>query len=236
MGVLYEPNLCLYQYEESGLASTVAPGPTKTNGVDWIAWHFTKLDFLPLIVESGALLSDRIAKPPQVIANPGIKEDRLGVPISLPGHPSGTVGDHVPFYFSPRSPTSYWMLRHTCTGDDMVFLGVHVGSVSASAACCATDGSAAMPMLTKFTNDMQGIGEFVDLNVLTLRYWTDQTGEDNDRRRRRHAELLVHDRVPLRFVSHVACYSDKSLAVARALLQDVGGTRHYGVNQNMFMT
>ncbi|MCF6391029.1 DUF4433 domain-containing protein [Mycobacterium sp. MBM] len=201
-----------------------------------MAWHFTKLEFLPLLVESGALLCDRIAKPPQVIANQGIKEDRLGVPVDLPGHPFGTVGDHVPFYFSPRSPTSYWMLRHTCTGNDMVFLGVHVGAVATSAACCATDGSAAMPMLTKFTNDIPTIGEFVDLNVLTLRFWNDRTGEDNDRRRRRHAEFLVHTSVPLQLVSHVACYSDESLKVAQELLQDVGGTRHYGVDQNMFMT
>ncbi len=224
----------LHQLVESGLSSTTPPGPTSSNSTDWVAWHFTKLAFLPAIVQSGALLCDRHAKPAEVIASPGIKEDRLSIPIDLPGHPKCMVGDHVPFYFAPRSPTSFWVLHNTCKADELVFLGVHVGTVASQLQWCATDGSAAKPQLSNFTRDANAIGDHVDLEVLTLRYWQDKTGEDTDRRRRRHAELLVYDRVPLEVVSHVACYSSEALAVAAASMQGVSGSRKYGVDPNMF--
>ena len=199
-----------------------------------MAWHFTKLAFLPAIVESGALLCDRHAKPAEVIASPGIKEDRLSIPVGLPGHPDCMVGDHVPFYFAPRSPTSYWVLHNTCQPNDLVFLGVHVRTVTSHLEWCATNGSAAKPQLTSFMKDAHAIGDHVDLDVLTLRYWLDNTGEDTDRRRRRHAEFLVYDRVPLEFVSRVVCYSAEALAVAVKAMDGVSGSRKYGVDPNMF--
>lgn len=235
MTLQFHPELGLYRVVESGLASVSPHGPTATNPADWIAWHFTKLAFLPQILQDGALLCDRRANPAEVIANEGIKAARLQAAVALPDHPQGCVGDHVPFYFSPRSPTSYWVLRHTCKATELVFFGVHVATITHNMPWCASDGNAAQSMLTRFTKDLGAIGTHVDLNVLTLQSWKDPTGEDQDRIRRRHAEFLVYDQVPLNFISHVACYDDTALAVAQAALRDVGGTRQYGVDKNMFM-
>jgi hypothetical protein len=99
---------------------------------------------------------------------------------------------------------------------------------------CATNGSAAKPQLTGFMKDAHAIGTHVDLDVLKLRYWPDKTGEDTDRNRRRNAEFLIHDRVPLEFVTHVACYSTEALAVATRAMAGVSGLRKYGVDPNMF--
>lgn len=115
-----------------------------------------------------------------------------------------------------------------------MFLGVKVRVVTSHLEWCATNGSAAMPQLTGFMKDAHAIGTHADLDVLGLQYWQDPTGEDTDRRRRRHAELLVYDRVPLEFVTHVARYSAEALAVATKAMAGVGGSRKYGVDPNMF--
>jgi hypothetical protein len=69
-----------------------------------------------------------------------------------------------------------------------------------------------------------------------MQRWKDPTGEDEDRTRRRQAELLVYDKVPLDLIAYVACCTTAALQVAYESLRDVGGTRHYGVDANMFMT
>lgn len=236
MTFVYDEDLRLYKVRETGLASTSPPGPNIANSADWIAWHFTRISFLPEIIKSGGLLCDSAANQSTILGNADIKARRLHTPVALPGYPESTVGDHVPFYFAPRSPTSFKVLRSTARADELVFLGVRVGDIARSSLWCATDGNAALSSLTAYTRDPDGIGAHVDLEVLCAQYWKDGTGEDQDRLRRRHAELLVHHYVPLPLVSSVVCYGHSQLVAAHALLQSVGGVRKYAVDTNMFMT
>lgn len=235
MTLRFHPDLALYQVVESRLASVVAPGPMATNSADWVAWHFTRIAFLPKIVADGCLLSDRTAGQSVVVGNAGIKGRRLVTPVNLPTHPSGMVGDYVPFYFTPRSPTSYKVLRSTCTALDLVFLGVHVRSIAELTTWCATDGNA-VEAITEYTCDQHDIGTHVDLDLLCAQSWPDKTGQDLDRTRRRHAELLVHQQVPLELIAYVVCYAPTQLQAVRSILGSVGGMRKYGVDQYMFMT
>lgn len=57
-----------------------------------------------------------------------------------------------------------------------------------------TDGHAIMA-LTEFYNDLTHLDE-VDWSVMESKYWND-TDEFPDRKRRRQAEFLVHESVPL---------------------------------------
>jgi hypothetical protein len=67
--------------------------------------HFTHIEHLDTIITDG-LLRDTVARGgllKREAGNPGIKADRRKR--KVPIHPFGHVGDYVPFYFAPRSPT-----------------------------------------------------------------------------------------------------------------------------------
>jgi hypothetical protein len=52
-----------------------------------------------------------------------------------------------------------------------------------------------------FFDDLTNLSE-VDWEIMTATYWND-TADDGDRKRRRQAEFLVHDFLPLSFVEEI---------------------------------
>lgn len=67
--------------------------------------------------------------------------------------------------------------------------------------CVFTDGNAAMS-ITEFDDDPANLATLVDWEVMELTYWNN-TDEDPDRRRRRMAEFLIHDSVPLELFTEI---------------------------------
>lgn len=191
--------------------------------------HFTHLDNLPSIVAAGRLSCDDRARQGQLrteVGDPEIKENRRRR--RVPVEPHGTVGDYVPFYFCARSPMMY---RIACDCRDsvpgryqggdrpLIYLAARVGSiVDRRLRWIATDGNAAAA-ITRFTTDIRELGEMIDWPLLTAEKWHN-TLEDNDRQRRRMAELLVHREVPLSVFHEVAAYSEPYAGRARSALGD----------------
>ena len=68
-------------------------------------YHITHVDNLPDIIDAGKLISlarmNKLGGPATAIGQPGIKENRLKLPVHC--HKGDHVGDYVPFYFCPRS-------------------------------------------------------------------------------------------------------------------------------------
>lgn len=195
----------------------VGASPLEAGPADWLAWHFTDANNLASIARTRALVSHSVGVAHVDIADAGIKRDRLSRRVELPDpYPPSVVGDHVPFYFTPRSPM---LFRIMCERgqDSLVFFGVRVGVIAQDGnTWCASNGNA-RSNFTEFTNDLMTMREFIDMDALSVRSW--KSDEDPDLGRRRQSELLIHRQVPLAAVSYIVCKTEPQLSVARAILE-----------------
>jgi hypothetical protein len=189
--------------------------------------HFTHLDNLVSIAARGALTCDRQAQKGQLVTevgDPEIKASRRNrvVPVA----PGGSVGDYVPFYYAPRSPMMY---RIACDCRDsnsgryqggdrkLVFLCSTVGAIANSGLVwVATDGNAAAE-ISRFSTNLEEVEQMIDWPLMSAQMWHN-TSEDQDRQRRRMAELLVHREMALSLVNEVAAYSDEEASKAAVAL------------------
>ncbi len=171
-------------------------GPVKDR---WV-FHFTHVDNIASIVESGHLVCDRVARVGLLrteVGDPEIKDGRRNRRIPLLD--AGYVGDYVPFYFAPLSPMMY---RIACDHRDgkelayhggdrpLIYLGTKVGAlIEAGCQWVATDGNA-RTATTSFAVDLDQVDTMVDWELMHAQRWYN-TIEDPDRQRRRMAEFLV---------------------------------------------
>lgn len=166
-----------------------------------LLYHFVHLDTLPGIFDEGALLSTnelerRGRRPARSIASERLQERRARTRVPL----GGTLHDYVPFYFAPRSPMLFrigkeWVERGQGDPQDVVYLVSSVERVVAEALPFTFTPYHAVTRPNEFLTRVEELDR-VDWALMESRQWAD-TAEDNDRARRRQAEFLVRDRLPL---------------------------------------
>jgi ssDNA thymidine ADP-ribosyltransferase, DarT len=144
-------------------------------------------------------------------ADLGIKAERKKIRITLA--PYGCVADYVPFYFAPRSPMLFKLAKggvptYTDGQDPLIYLVSTVEAVvKAGLPYLFSDGNCAAAV-TQVFGDLTLLESMVDWAVMRARMWND-TAEDPDRMRRRMAEFLVHERVPLRCMAGFAVLTEQ---------------------------
>jgi hypothetical protein len=80
--------------------------------------------------------------------------------------------------------------------DPLVYLVSSVDAITErKLAWVATDGNSSMDP-TRFTTELTDLGQLVDWPLMLEKYWKN-TEDDGDRVRRRAAEFLVHEAVPI---------------------------------------
>lgn len=226
----------MHFYRESGFAAVGRTRPRIDAPADWLAWHFTTWANLARIVQTGELRADRRARPQEAVGDQGIKQHRMNravVPMDTPGYqPRVTVGDHVPFYFTPRSP----MLRRVLGGNTayrgdhtgLVMLGISIRTViDNSLTWCVSNRNAASEPV-QFSCDLGAVGKFIDFRLMTEFMWK-KTDDDPDRPTRRAAELLILGQLPVMLLTHIVTSTGDGIMKAREALRSVSGTRHYEV-------
>jgi hypothetical protein len=179
------------------------------NVVDHGILHFTHIRNLAGILAHGGLKSDSSVDRSQSLqveaADLDIKASRRVIPI--PRAPFGCVGDYVPFYFAPRSPMLYKLSKGSVPNyqDGQAPLIYLVSSVlkvlEVGRPCLFSDGNCAHSV-TEIFDDLTLLDAAVDWDVMRGRMWNN-TAEDPDRMRRRMAEFLVHDNVPIGCVAEI---------------------------------
>jgi hypothetical protein len=192
-----------------------------------LLFHSTHIDNLPSIVRAGRLVADRGSQHHGLVTDVGaaqVKERRRRR--AVPGRPGSVVADFVPFYFAPRSPM---MFRIACDhrdgvlncysgGDDpLVYLVTSVDRiVAAGSTWFASDGNAAAA-ITQFTDEIADLDGLVDWPLMREELWAD-THDDQDRQRRRMAEFLVLDHVPLALIAGYAVRTAEREAEVRPIV------------------
>jgi hypothetical protein len=192
--------------------------------------HFTHISNLPGILAIKCLQADNLVDRSSALqveaADLDIKAVRKSA--QVPCAPYGCVSDYVPFYFAPRSPMLYKLHRggvpnYTGGQDPLVYLVSSAEALAASGALFAfSDGNCASAV-TSFGGDLSQLESVVDWEVMRAHMWAN-TADDPDRMRRRMAEFLVHQRVP------VDCLGE--IVVRRATMKEQveGLLASYGVD------
>jgi len=122
-------------------------------------------------------------------------------------YPQTVVNDYVPFYFSVRTP----MLFNIKTGmgvpatpqDDIVYLCCRLTSLTTTDfQWCFTEGNAAKA-ITQFFIDLKDLDKLDWTSIITHDFQNYNADGDEDRVRKKHAEFLVKDHLPTRYIQAI---------------------------------
>ena len=193
-------------------------------GADHLIVHFTHVRNLPGILAAGCLRADNQVDWRSALAVEAadleIKSSRRAIRIGLA--PFGCVADYVPFYFAPRSPMLYKLAKGgvpTYTGgqDPLIYLVSTVGAITAAGLQrLFSDGNCAATV-TQIFDDLGLLDSVVDWQLMAGRMWNN-TADDPDRMRRRMAEFLVYESVPLSCIVRIAVRTQGMKEQVEALL------------------
>ncbi len=176
-----------------------------------LIFRIVHVDNIPWLLDHGVhCRSGAVVAPSYVqIGNSELIEKRRNrdVPIS----PNGTLGDYVPFYFTPASPmllnikTGWGGIRQRSNDEIAILVSSLPRLVEVGAPFVFTDRHAYLTAASFFSN-------LTDLNVLDWaslqqkRFKKDPN--DLEKFERYQAEALVHKHLPLDALIGIACYSE----------------------------
>lgn len=190
------------------LSVSVPPAPS--------IYHITHVSNLAQIVEDGALLSDAVmvarGGPATTIGMSTIKLRRL-TELRVKCHPEDFVGEHVPFFFCPRSIMLY--LIYMANHPELTYRGgqdpiVHLEADLRESVAWADAGgrrwaftlSNAGAAYTEFRKDLAQLGE-VDWAAVANSDFRSQEVKEG-----KQAEFLIHERFPWELVRRVGVRSE----------------------------
>jgi hypothetical protein len=139
-------------------------------------------------------------------------------------YPDTFVNDYVPFYFSVRTP----MLYNIKTGHgvpaspqkDIIYLCCKLSELATKDfQWCFTDGNAAKK-ISKFSNNIKHIEHLDWRSIKTTDFRDENADGDEDRIRKKHAEFLVKDHVPVQYIKVIAVLNQEIKEQVEEILQE----------------
>lgn len=88
---------------------------------------------------------------------------------------------------------------------------------------------------SSFYDRIEDLATAIDWNIMKTKYWRD-TDEDNDRKRRRQAEFLVHQEVPWQLIRGVGVMDPAIADEVNEILQQFGQTMTARLRPNWYYT
>lgn len=176
-----------------------------------LIWRILHRHNLPWVLKNGIHCGNSSIRSREwvSIGNAELIEKRAARPVPVP--PGGTLGDYVPFYFTPFSV----MLRNIHTGwngikqvpnADIVILVSSLRRVSELGLSFLFTSSHAYSGLARFHDDLARLDQ-IDWPLLQRRDFK-RDPEDPGKLERYQAEALVHRHVPLEALLGIVCYTD----------------------------
>jgi hypothetical protein len=137
------------------------------------------------------------------------------------------VNDYIPFYFSIRTP----MLYNIITGhgvpafpqEDIVYLCCRlVDLTTIDFKWCYTNGNAAVA-ITNFYSSLDNIEVNLDWHsIRTTDFRDDNSDADEDRIRKKHAEFLVKEYVPVEYIKKIVVFDKAAEEKVSEVIKKVG--------------
>lgn len=201
--------------------------------------HMTSIENVEAILQAGSLLSKAVLDQENTdyhsIAHQNIQDRRLTTVV--PCGDGGVLHDYVPFYFASRSPMLYAIRNGRIDGfdgsqEDIVYWVSKIKVfIENDVPFVFTDGHGTMAF-TEFFDDATHLSQ-IDWHIMEARNWYD-TEEDNDRKRRRQAEFLVHQSCKLENIIGLAVKSDQKKEEVNNLLLKNNSTLKALVRTNWY--
>ena len=185
------------------------------------ASHMVHRKNLDSILTAGAIFSKtRMGTKPFVsIAYESVQELRSKVTVTTSGRP---LHDYVPLYFGNRTPM---IAALEAQNEDILFLRFSLNILELPGVVVA-DGNAATAGTTfhEYT-DLNSLERLDSEAILSVRY-----ANNDEKKRRKQAELLVPDQIDVRHVLDIVCYSETARAAILSVLKVHGKTWTVNVN------
>lgn len=190
-----------------------------------LIWRILHRANLPWVLQNGVRCGNsRVRSPEWVsIGNAELINKRAVRPVPVP--PGGTLGDYVPFYFTPHSV----MLRNIHTGwngikqlpnDEIVILVSSLRRASELGLPFLFTDRHAYSGLASFFDDLARLDQ-IDWQLLQRRDFK-RDPEDPSKLERYQAEALVHQHVPVAALLGIVCYTDTVRAEIESRMQAQG--------------
>lgn len=137
------------------------------------------------------------------------------------------IGDFIPFYFGPRSPMLY-VIQHGYNGvkqyspEELVYCIIRLDDIEKSPIRCVFTDGHALNMITKWYDKekLKDINRIVKYDDVYIANWVNE--DDRDLKRRKEAELLLLDELPVQYIRGFVVYNEE----AKERLQEYGVNLH----------
>jgi hypothetical protein len=188
-------------------------------------FRITHIDNVPWILSNGLHCNNSPVRDPNFIqiGNPDLIAKRPARLIPVP--PGGSLGDYVPFYFTPCSP----MLLNILTGYNGITqrpkreIVVMVSSlhrlIEQGVSFVFSDRHAYL-QAAQFSSNVADLPAFVPWNKLQARNFKRRNADDLESFERYQAEALPHKHVPAAALSGIVCHGQTEEARVRDLVQN----------------
>ncbi|MEB0261660.1 MULTISPECIES: DUF4433 domain-containing protein [unclassified Mucilaginibacter] len=199
-------------------------------------YRIIHIDNIEYLLKNGMYHSEHIEADPHYIniGDGDLIAKRHEYPVGI-NPPGGALGEYIPFYFGPLSP----MLLNIKTGysgvkqrpqKDIVYIVCKLDDITAICGnWCFTDGHA-KKRISAFYNNLDDLSE-VSWDIVAERYWRD-TEDDFDRMRKKQAEFLVKNHVPVNCILGIVTYNNETAKIVKETLNKLNLDIPIRINPN----
>lgn len=125
------------------------------------------------------------------------------------------IGDYIPFYFGPRSPMLY-VIQHGYNGVtkidavNLVYCIIRIDDIiNSNINCVFTDGHALSALTKWYSKDkLSQLDSIINYDDVYTGNWVSE--DDRDLKRRKEAELLIQDDLPVQYVKGFVVYNKEA--------------------------
>ena len=189
-----------------------------------LIFRITHRDNLSWILDNGIWCRNSTKQDPNFV-NIGLVElidKRKTWPVPVP--PKGTLGDYIPFYFTPRSMMAFNI--HTGRSvpqrdnDQILILVSSLTKLSKDQIQFVITDRHACANQTNYSGDIAHLNN-IDWTILQNSDFR-RNNDDLDKTNRYMAEALVHDQIPVESLLYVACCDEKQKSLIDTLIAKRG--------------
>lgn len=191
----------------------------------WVAHHMTHMDNLRPILQAGELRSYNLMRGQTYhnLANEDVQAGRAAIIVSASQKP---LHDYVPLYLGFKTPMVAINQAHN---EDLLFLRFSL-DILATAGAVVCDGNARSNG-SKFYL-FNGPDVFSNLDVKAIR--SVKYSGDTELKRKKQAEVLIPDHLPVSQMLDIVCYSESARTRALSILSEFGIRKAVKANQGWY--
>ena len=191
----------------------------------WVAHHMTHIDNLRPIFQSGGLRSYNLMRGQSYknLANEDVQAGRAAIVVPESQKP---LHDYVPLYLGFKTPMVAINQNHN---EGLLFLRFSL-DILATPGSVICDGNARSQMSKFYLFSNPDI--FFNIDVAAIR--SVKYAKDPELKRKKQAEVLIPDRLPMAQMLDIICYSESAKTRALSILKEFGIKKDVKVNQGWY--